>query len=108
MTTAGELNKRITLQYGVKVADGMGGFTVTWIDRATVWAKITTLRSDEAIIVMQNSGIAIHNVVIRYRSDVKRFWRVRFGNSYWAIVGPPIDVNKDREWLDIKCEEAAT
>jgi SPP1 family predicted phage head-tail adaptor len=104
----GDLNKRITLQYSTKIADGMGGFTVTWVDKATVWAKISTLRSDEAIIAMQNSGTAIHNVVIRYRSDVKSSWRLKYGNSYWAILGPPIDLNKDRKWLDIKCKEAAT
>ena len=104
----GDLNKRITLQYSTKIADGMGGFTVTWVDKATVWAKISTLRSDEAIIAMQNSGTAIHNVVIRYRSDVKSSWRLKYGNSYWAILGPPIDLDKDHKWLDIKCKEVAT
>ena len=102
----GDLDKRITLQYPTKVADPMGGFSVSWVDKATVWAKISTLRSDEAIIAMQNSGTAIHNVVIRYRSDVKSSWRIKCGNSYWAIIGPPIDINKAHKWLDIKCKEA--
>jgi SPP1 family predicted phage head-tail adaptor len=107
-TQAGELNRRITLQYPTKVSDGMGGFTVSWIDAATVWAKISTLRSDEALIAMQETGTAIHNVVIRYRSDVKSSWRIKYGNDYWDIIGPPIDVNKEHRFLDIKAKETAS
>jgi SPP1 family predicted phage head-tail adaptor len=105
---SGNLNKQITFQYKTKVTDGMGGFVVTWNDAATVWAKISTLRTDEAIIAMQTTGTAIHNVVIRYRSDVKASWRIKYGNDYWDIIGPPIDVNKEHRWLDIKCKETAS
>ena len=101
----GALDKRITLQSKTQVRDAMGGFTETWATVATVWAKITTLRTTEAIINMAGTGSAIHNVVIRYRSDITGAWRLLYRGKYWAIIGPPIDVNKDREWLDIKAKE---
>ena len=105
---SGPLNRQITLQYPTKVSDGMGGFTQAWVDAATVWAKISTLRSDEALIAMQTTGTAIHNVIIRYRTDVKSSWRIKYGNRYWNIIGPPIDVNQEHRYLDIKAKEAAS
>lgn len=104
-----DLDQRVTLQYKTKVPNGTGGFIDTWISGATIWAKVTTLRSTEAIIAMQSTGNALHNVLIRYRSDVTSAWRIKYidkaGDRFWAIIGPPIDLGKKHEWLDIKCKE---
>ena len=107
MPRIGELNHQVVLQYKTRVADGMGGFTDTYVTAATVWAKMTTLRSDEAIQAMATTGTAVHNITIRYRTDVKASWRVKFGNRYFAIIGPPIDVNFKHEFLELKCKESA-
>jgi len=101
----GSLSKRITLQSKTETRDALGGVVETWTTVATVWAKITTLRTTEAIVAMAGTGSAIHNVVVRFRSDVTGAWRIKYRDKYWAIIGPPIDVNKDRRWLDIKCKE---
>jgi len=105
MPRTGEMNHQVSLQYKTRVADGMGGWTDTFVTAATVWAKITTMRSDEAINAMATTGTAIHNITIRYRTDVRANWRVRYGSRYFAIIGPPIDVNFKHEFLDIKCKE---
>ena len=106
-----DLDKRVTLQYKTKTANGTGGFVEVWVSGSTVWAKITTLRSTEAIISMQASGVTLHNVLIRYRSDVTALWRIKYtdktGDKFWAIIGTPIDLGKKHEWLDIKCKEVA-
>jgi SPP1 family predicted phage head-tail adaptor len=107
MPRVGELNHQVELQRSSRVADGMGGFTTTFVTIATVWAKMTTLRSDEAIQAMATTGTAIHNITIRYRTDVKAAWRVRYGSRYFAIIGPPIDVNFKHEFLELKCKETA-
>ncbi len=99
------LTTRISLQAPTKVPDGAGGFVVTWVTIANEWAKKTTLRSDEAIVAMQTTGTAIHNFVIRYRTDVKSSWRIKEGNKYYNIIGPPIDIDARKEWLDIKAKE---
>ena len=106
--TIGELNTQITLQYPTRVKDGMGGENLTWVDADTVWAKISTLQSDEALLAMQETGTVIHNVVIYYRRDVKSYWRIKYGNDYWDIIGPPIDIKKEHKWLGIKCKETAS
>jgi len=106
MPRIGELNRQVILQYKTRVPDGGSGFTDTWNTAATVWAKITTLRSDDAIHAMSTTGTAIHNITIRYRTDVRSSWRIKFGSRYFAIIGPPIDVNMEHKFLDIKCKES--
>jgi SPP1 family predicted phage head-tail adaptor len=107
MPRTGEMNHQIVLQYPTRVTDGMGGFTTTWNTAATVWAKMTTLRSDEAIQAMAITGTAVHNITIRYRTDVRASWRVKFGSRLFAIIGPPVDINFRHEFLELKCKESA-
>lgn len=102
----GDLQTYITLQYSTRAADGMGGFTTTWHDAASVWAKKTTHRSDEAVQAMATTGIAIHNYRIRWRRDVKSSWRIKEGNKYLNIIGPPAEVER-RKWLDLTAKETA-
>lgn len=108
MTNIADFNKRITIQNTTKVSDGMGSFTDTWYDLATVWAKMTTHRSDESIQAMRQTGMAVHNWRIRYRNNVTAKMRIKYGNRYMAIIGPPIEVDEGggRRWLDITVEES--
>ena len=85
----------------------MGGFTVTWVDAATVWAKKTTHRSNEAVQATQTTGFALHNFRISYRTDVKSSWRIKEGYKYMNIVGSPIEVMDSGRCLDITAKEAA-
>ena len=107
MTTTGDLNHRITLQYKTFVSDGMGGRTETWNTAATVWCKKTPHRSNEAVQAMKETGKLTINYRIRYRSDVRASWRILDGNRYFAIIGPPIsvDLGPGRRFLDITAIE---
>lgn len=103
-TSPADLKHRITLQaQQTRAADGMGGFTITWNSIATIWAKKTTHRSDEAVQAMATTGITIHNYRIRYRTDIKHSWRILDGNKYMNIVG--ITEVERRTWLDITAKE---
>ena len=107
MTTIGDLNHRISLQYKTIVMDSMGGRTETWNTAATVWAKKTPYRSDEAMQAMKETGTLTINYRIRYRTDVRASWRILDGNKYLAIIGPPItvDLGPGRMFLDITAKE---
>lgn len=107
MTQAGQLNKRIELQSETLTADGMGGFTSVWATYMTVWAKKTTHRSNDAIQDMRETGKAIHNYRIHYRTGVRNNHRIKDGDSYMVIIGPPIEIYKGNIifWLDITTEE---
>jgi SPP1 family predicted phage head-tail adaptor len=87
----------------------MGEFVDSWQSPAngTVWAKMSTNRTDEAIQAMATTGTAIHNINILYRTDVRSNWRIKYGTRLFAIIGPPIDVGFKHRELDIKCKETA-
>jgi len=105
LTKIGDMQTRITFQAPTRVDDAMGGWTETWVDVATVWAKKMTHRSDEAIKAMAETGQAVHNYRIRYRAGILTSWRIKEGSLYMAIIGPPIEVER-RKWLDIPAKEA--
>ena len=99
----GDLKNQIILQYPTRVPDGEG----PWVNAATVWAMIDTLRSDRATLAMQDTGTAIHNITIHYRTDINTSWRIKYGDKYWALLGPPIDIKKEHLWLLIKVKEVS-
>lgn len=110
-TLISQLNKRITFQYQAKVSDGMGGSTSTWTDlptNSTVWAKKTAHRSNEAVQAMATTGTALYNFRIRYRTDIKSSYRIKEGNKYMNIIGPPMEVNEGigGRYMDITAKEA--
>jgi SPP1 family predicted phage head-tail adaptor len=106
MTSIGELNRRITLQYQTKVSDSMGGFTTTWNDAATVWAAIWPTSANEITAANATSMVVSHRIRIRYRSVLKSSWRVKFGLRYFNIVSI-LNPNESNEYLDLMCKEAA-
>ena len=106
MPRLGDFKRKIELQAPTKTSDGMGGTVLSYVTVATVLAKMNTLRTDEAILAMQSTGTAIHNILIRYRTDVKSSWRVKYSNRLFNVIGPPIDVDFKHRWLDVKVKEA--
>lgn len=103
----GQMNSRVTLQYPTRVSDAMGGFTETWTDADTVWAKKTPHRSDEAVQAMATTGSATYNFRLRWRRGVRASWRLKEGTSYFNILGPPMRIQEGpgRQWLDITARE---
>lgn len=106
ITSPSELNKRIMLQSPVNAADGMGGFTVTWADEATVWAAIWPVSASETIQADKATMTATHRIRIRYRTAMNAAWRVSWSGRYFNIVSV-IEPNMAHVWLDILCKEAA-
>ena len=99
-------NTRITLQYSTRVSDGGGGYQTTWNDDATVPSEKATHRSNEAVQAMATTGFAVHNHRIRYRRNIRSSWRIKEGNSYQNIIGPPVLVEGKKRFLDITAKEA--
>lgn len=102
-----EFNARIALEYQTKIPDGGGGFTSSWVAAAnqgdpanpSIAAIVNEFQSDETVIAMQFSPQKIIKVTIRYRSDLKSDWRVKFKGKYYNMVGDPIDVDNRLRWL---------
>lgn len=103
----GDLNKRITLQSKTSVADGMGGTTDAFADVCTVWAAIWPTSAREQVEANQTVMTISHRVRIRYRSDIKASWKIKFGERYFAIVSI-INPSERNQMLDLLCREAAS
>ena len=101
---AGTLNKRITIQAPTKVSDGMGGFTETWTDVATVWAKKWTVSSSELTADMQVNMVRVQKFCICYRSVLLPSWRIKYGTTYYNITG--IDPDEKNEFIYLTCKES--
>jgi SPP1 family predicted phage head-tail adaptor len=102
----GDLKKRVVLQYQAKVADGMGGFTTSWVDDATVWAAIWPVSASETIEAAQTGMTITHRIRMRYRAGLLASWRVLWSGRYFNIVSI-IDPNMAHRWLDVMCKETA-
>jgi SPP1 family predicted phage head-tail adaptor len=107
---SGQLNKRITIQYEVSTADGMGGFSVVWTDLSALWAAIWPVSAAEHVKSMQTSMEITHRIRIRYqRFKIKPSYRIKFkdtvgGARYFNIISI-IDPNERQVMLDIIAKE---
>lgn len=103
----GDLNKRLELQKKTQVADGVGGYTDTYTTECTVWGALWPISSKEQVQAGQMAGEVTHRVRIRYRRVVRSDWRVKYGNRYFAITGPPINMDEANKMLEFICKEVA-
>jgi len=102
----GALNKRITLQSRTKTSDGMGGFTTTWSDVATLWAAVWPVSAKEITQADATVMLVSHRIRIRHRGTLTSSYRIKFGAQYFNIVSI-INQNEAGKWIDIMCKEAA-
>lgn len=105
MLNAGELTERIEIQAPVKVSNGRGGFTTTWITLATVWAREWTVSSGDKTEANQPVLVRIKKFKIRFRRGMRTEYRIKSGNQYYSITG--IDTDR-KEALFLTCKEVTS
>lgn len=103
MTTAGELDQRITIQRRDDAQDGYGQTVEAWTDVCRCWAKAQPLRGRELFAAQQTQEQSEVRFVIRYRPDLDAAMRVLWRGQPHGITAPPIDVGARREWLELMC-----
>ena len=99
--TAGQLSVRVKLQSPPPAIDDLGQATGAWVDVAEVWARPRPLRSRELFAAGQVQNISDVEFTIRWRADVRATWRVLWDDVPHDITGPPIDVDGQRQWLQL-------
>jgi len=102
----GSLKHRITIEAPTKVPDNMGGVTVTWSERDTIWCAIWPTSAKERIQQMGVTMTISSRIRIRYRSDIRSSWRLKFKNQYFDIVSL-VNPNMENKILDLMVKEAA-
>lgn len=98
------LNKRMTLQRLDKVPDEYGQPIDTWVDVATVWAAVEPLRGREYIATMSEHAEVTTRIRIRYRDDIDRTMRVKYGETEFEILHI-IHPEFNRRELQLMCKE---
>ena len=85
----GKFKTKIVFQRQGLVADGAGGFTNTWVDDQTVWAKIEPLTGMESLTAEQLTGDSQFRFVIRYTNDFlytfNSEYRIKYGSRFFNI-----------------------
>jgi SPP1 family predicted phage head-tail adaptor len=61
----GQMDQRVSIQRKTRVADGLGGFTITETTIATVWARVETERGQERVIADQQRGVVGYRLTSR-------------------------------------------
>lgn len=102
---AGQLRHTIEIQQKTKTADGMGSFTESWSEFATVRAAIWPVSAKEIISNQQNKQQITSKIRIRFLEGVTASMRVLFGTRRLEIVAPPINPDEKNIMLDLLCSE---
>jgi SPP1 family predicted phage head-tail adaptor len=104
---SGDLRHRIELQAVVKVADGMGGTTNSFLTVATVNASLWPISGTEQMEGGRLTAVITHRIRIRFRRGVKASWRVKdlFSGKYYSIVTAPIDLGDNHQFLEFMAKE---
>lgn len=99
--SAGDLDQRVTLQSKSVTRAGNGEEVVSWVDVATVWAKVGQIRGREFFAATQMQDAVDVRVNIRYRAGVTREMRLLWRGSPLDIVS--VIENGRKEWLELMC-----
>ncbi len=105
-----ELNKRLTFLSESKVSDNHGGWTVTWLEDFTVWAKaepLMNVRGGYDVMLnewMQRHPETTHVFTIRYDATVNYHMRVRYKSITYEILGLE-NINEGEQWIRIYARE---
>ena len=88
MISTGHMTERVTWQERTATGDGQGGFTNTWADVATEWAKVTELSSDRLLV---GDGVKFNRAIqidMRERGDTYTAdpkYRISWNSQYWTV-----------------------
>ena len=107
---SGDLSHRITVEMPTHTMDGGGSLVTVWIavpGCTNLAASKWPLKSSEQFEGGRTVSIASHRIRIRYRRIFKASWRIKdlFAGTYFSIIGAPVDLGDNHQWLELLCKE---
>jgi SPP1 family predicted phage head-tail adaptor len=82
----GQLRTEMMLQNVVETTDGSGGFVVSWVDVALVWAAIESVSPRTESFGGRQIEEASHRITMRYRDDVKPGQRLVHASKNYRVL----------------------
>jgi SPP1 family predicted phage head-tail adaptor len=104
MSSAGQKQKRITIEQPIHSPDGQGGQVTIWMPRCIVWAHERPLSGREALQAAQVTAVLGSVWEMWYRTDISVQDRIVYGSRTLAIEAL-IDPTDTREELYAMCSE---
>lgn len=101
----GKLRHKVTIEHLVKVPDGLGGWTDSWVDFVRVSASVEPINGREFFEAHQTQSDVTHKIRIRYKAGVTSAMRVNFKGRIFAITSPPIDFEERNRDMMLMCAE---
>lgn len=100
---AGALDQRVTIQARTVGQDERGQARDTWVDVATVWARVAPRRGRDFFAAAQDQATFDCTVWLRYRSDITAAHRLLWRGQPLSIEGQPVDVAGAGVMLELMC-----
>lgn len=102
----GALRHRLRFEAPEDLKDGYGGFSRTYREIGSVWARITQLGVQTQFDEQKRENIASYLIQIRWRKDIVPGGRFRFRDRIFSIRSVS-DADERRLFLDCICEESS-
>ena len=107
MTTIGALNRRLTLQAPVEIADGAGGVTRSFADVTTLWASVEPVSARYDTVAAGAGATITHRITIRRGGpEVTTLHRFAEGARVYQVVAVR-EADAERRFVVIQAEERA-
>ncbi len=106
--TIGALRRRVTLLAPLVAADAGGGGAITETAHGEVWAAVAAKSPRERVVADALTSLPAFEVWIRFRTDVRPGWRVRWSSAAGTRtlrVRHVRDVEDRDRWLVLDCED---
>jgi SPP1 family predicted phage head-tail adaptor len=106
---AGMLRHRVTVQERTATRDALGGASLDWTDRATVWADVSPLSGRERLAADAGRAQIDHIVTIRYQvqfaDPVAMARRRLLYNGRILTITASRDVDERHFDIELSCTE---
>jgi SPP1 family predicted phage head-tail adaptor len=79
-------NELLELKRPTKSADGVGGFTESWVSQGFFYGRLNPISSEERIIADKKWAEATHNIYA-YPMDVRENDRIIWGSWTFDVIG---------------------
>ena len=101
--SSGKRRHLIVIQRSVKVKSASGAATETWIDFASTWAKIETMRGYEKQSAQAAWPGADSRINIRYVAGILPTMRIVYNNKIYSIISPN-DIEERHREIELICQ----
>jgi len=103
----GDLIERVTIEYATTTNDGIGGKSVTWSPRYTVWANVQSVRGREEERLGRLAAVETYLVTVRFAVNATVTDRITWRGKTMNIRAAA-DREGTREFLTLECEAGVT